>query len=72
VLGPVAIKALPCEIDWPDSAGEDGSLAFPATGGTAQPAVLTGRISDSGGAGPSNGVLVELRKVVITLDDTAR
>jgi hypothetical protein len=29
VLGPVAIKALPCEIDWPGSAGEDGSLAFP-------------------------------------------
>jgi hypothetical protein len=53
------------------TANEDGSIAFPITGGTLQPAALTGTISHSGGIALSSAdTRVELRKFVITLDDT--
>ena len=55
----------------PASAAPDGSLRFPITGGTLRPAALTGSIAHSGGIALTAGdTRVELRKFVITLDDT--
>jgi hypothetical protein len=54
----------------PASAQDDGSLAFPITGGTLQPAALTGQIAHSGGIALTAGrTSVVLRKFVITLGD---
>jgi hypothetical protein len=55
----------------PATAGDDGALRFPITGGTLQPAALTGTISHSGGILLAKGsTKVALRKFEITLDDT--
>jgi hypothetical protein len=55
----------------PATANEDGSLSFPITGGTLQPAALTGDVAHSGGIALTKGATrVELRKFVITLGDT--
>ena len=53
------------------TAAPDGSLRFPITGGALQPAALTGSIAHSGGIALTAGdTRVELRRFVITLDDT--
>jgi hypothetical protein len=55
----------------PATAADDGALSFPITGGTLQPAALTGTISHSGGMLFAKGATkVALRKFEITLDDT--
>jgi hypothetical protein len=55
----------------PATAGDDGALQFPITGGTLQPAALTGSISHSGGILLAKGsTKVALRKFEIVLDDT--
>ena len=55
----------------PATARPDGALSFPITSGTLQPAALTGSVAHSGGIALTAGdTRVELRKFVITLDDT--
>jgi hypothetical protein len=55
----------------PASAGADGALSFPITGGTLQPAALTGSIAHSGGIALTKGsTRVALKKFVISLDGT--